>query len=162
MRHFSSAALLALTAMATAVAANDDVVDFSDQITPVCEVRGLLARPPAGWFNVPIESGEAQVAGCQMMLARESDDALGEVLWTRDSVPIQGQGFANGRAIGFQAQIEGNDTAQEAHFLMFDKADVQYIVTLLTPGRDVEESTFYQRNTADLGKLIRGFTVPRD
>lgn len=76
MRHFPTAALLALTVMATSVTANDDIADFSDQITPVCEVQGLLARPPAGWFNVPMESGEKQVAGCQMMLARESDDAL--------------------------------------------------------------------------------------
>ena len=202
MRPFPTAALLALTATGTPAAANEDVIDFSDQITPICEVQGLLARPPAGWLNVPIESGEQQIAGCQMMLARDSDDALlgimrvlsvdladtdtgdnpawsvalaleielvgamgyalGDALWKRDSVPVQGQGFANGRAIGLQAFIEGNDSAQEAHFLMFDKAGVQYIVTLLTPGRDVEESAYYQRNTTDLGKLISTFTAPED
>jgi hypothetical protein len=48
----------------------------------------LLARPPAGWFNTPMESDLVGAMGY----------SLGEVLWTRDSVPVQGQGFANGRA----------------------------------------------------------------
>lgn len=193
-------ALLALTAMAAPVAADDDVLDFSDQMTPVCEVHGLLARPPAGWFSVPIESGQRQIAGCQMMLAREDDDALvgilrilsvdmtdadtgdnpwwsivlameidlvgamgytlGDVLWTRESVPVRGQGFANGRAIGLEAWVEGNETSQEAHFLLFDKGEIQYVVTLLTPGQGGEEAVYYQRNTSDLGTLISSFTAP--
>lgn len=193
-------AMLALTSVTTFVFAEEPVADFSDRMTSKCEVQGLLAHPPAGWLNVPMESSEAEVAGCQMMLTREGDDALvgilrilsvdlagvdtgdapwwsipltmeidlvggmgyvlGEVLWTRDSVPVHGEDFGDGRAIGFESGIEGNDTPQEAHFLLFERADTKYIVTLLTPAREVEEGVYYRRNTTDLGSLISSFTVP--
>lgn len=178
---------------------NGDTLDFTDKITPVCEIAGLNARPPAGWFNVPIESGDEAVRGCQMMRAREGDEALvgiarvlsvqfpnaskdppwwatlitletsniermgislGKVLWSREDVPIQGQGFSNARAIGLESRIEGNDTPQEAHFLVFEKGPTKYIVTLLTPAKEVEDGVYYKRNASDFGVLIRSFTLP--
>lgn len=191
---------LVLAAWSSAVSAqNDGTVDFSDKMTPVCEVVGLNARPPEGWFNVPIESGDEAVRGCQMMRAREGDDALvgiarvlsiqlpdatedppwwavvigfeteaiavmgyslGEVLWSRENVAIQGAGFSNARAVGLESRIEGNDTPQEAHFLVFEKGATKYVVTLLSPARSVDGGEHYNRNVADFGLLIRGFTDP--
>jgi hypothetical protein len=57
--------------------ADEDVIDFSDKITPVCEVVGLSVEPPPGWFNVPIESADEAVSGCQMMRTGEQDELLG-------------------------------------------------------------------------------------
>ena len=45
-----------------------EIVDFTDQMTPVCELANLKAVPPARWINVPIETGEDKLQGCQMML----------------------------------------------------------------------------------------------
>jgi len=59
--------------------ADDDVIDFSDRMTPVCEVVGLSVKPPPGWFNVPIESAEKAISGCQMMRAGPDDELLGIV-----------------------------------------------------------------------------------
>ena len=47
---------------------DEDFVDFSSQITPLCEVAKLIVPPPKGWINVPIQTGDATVQGCQMML----------------------------------------------------------------------------------------------
>jgi hypothetical protein len=57
--------------------ADGDVIDFSDRMTPVCEVVGLSVRPPKGWFNVPIESAEKAISGCQMMRTGKQDELLG-------------------------------------------------------------------------------------
>lgn len=67
---------LLLWSWTAAAADNDGTLDFSDRATPVCEVAGLRVMPPDGWFNVPIESEEAAIQGCQMMRARAGDDAL--------------------------------------------------------------------------------------
>lgn len=195
------AALIAVTCLlpaAVAADSDDDVVDFSDRTTPLCEVSGLAAAPPEGWFNVPIESGDPAIEGCQMMRTR-ADEALvgilrvlsvhvepseqeappwylilvaleeqniarmgyglGEVLWAREDVPIRGAGFENARAVGISARIEGNDTPQEAHFLLFEKGPTKYIVTLLTPARAVEGGAYYDRNVADFGGLIQAFAA---
>ena len=45
-----------------------EIVDFTDQMTPVCELANLKAVPPERWINVPIETGEEKLQGCQMML----------------------------------------------------------------------------------------------
>lgn len=197
MKHrFAALALALLLAANTSAEEEEDIVDFSDMMTPVCEVHGLSARPPGGWINVPIESDSEAVRGCQMMRIREEgralvgilrllsvrlpeppDDApwwammigletgniavmgytLGEVLWSRENVPIQGDGFSGARAVGMASRIEGNDIPQETHFLVFERDDTKYIVTLLTAAREVEKGVYYDRNTADFGVLIRGF-----
>jgi len=182
-----------------AVATEDKVVDFSDQMTSVCEVSGLYSPPPPGWFNVPIDTGDARAMGCQMMRTEGNDVlvgilrllsvklpdtedgppwgmvmieierrniavmgySIGEVLWSRETVPISGPGFMNARAVGFKALIEGDDIPQEAQFLVFEKEKEKYIVTLLTPGRKVDEGIYYKRNTDDFGVLIRSLKVPR-
>jgi len=49
-------------------AQDDEIVDFTDQMTPVCEVAKLRVVPPERWINVPIETGSEALRGCQMML----------------------------------------------------------------------------------------------
>lgn len=62
---------------ANVAAGQEEVVDFSDQITPTCEMAGLVARPPEGWFNVPFENPPAGHLGCQMMATGEDDGLIG-------------------------------------------------------------------------------------
>ena len=54
-----------------AAAQDDEYVDFTDQMTPVCEVEKLEVAPPDGWINVPIQTEETIMRGCQMMLIVE-------------------------------------------------------------------------------------------
>ncbi len=190
-------ALLAAVALACPVVAQEDeeFLDFSDQMTPICELLGLEVKPPPGWFNVPIEEDRDDFAGCQMMLTGEQEELVGmmrlmslrfpadtpeetwfpaildmeiswlaemgitleEMLFSRNDVPIAGDGFAPGKGVGLRASIEGNDIPQEVHFLGFGKPDEKYLLSLSTPGRDVEEGVYYQRNTADFGVLLRSF-----
>jgi hypothetical protein len=185
--------LLSSSLASPVLAEPDDVIDFSEQTTAICEVVGLTAPPPSGWFNVAIDSDDEALSGCQMMRAgdqeelvgiirlvsvtvEEEEDSppwyavmiaieqqiigemgyeLGEVMWSRQDVPISGEGFANARAVGLSASIKGNDTPQEVHFLLFEHGQQKFIITLLTPGRDVDEGVFYKRNTDDFGILIR-------
>jgi len=58
-------------------ASEDDYVDFSDQATSFCEIKGLVATPPEDWFNVPIETGSAKIRGCQMMHKGDQDELIG-------------------------------------------------------------------------------------
>lgn len=180
--------------------ADEEILDFSDSMTDTCEVVGLTAKPPPGWFTVPIESGDDALTGCQMMRTGHQDEllgilrvvsvylpqtedappwfavmvaleqqiigemgyVLGEVMWSRESVPISGEGFENARAVGLAATIEGNDIPQEVHFLLFESGTQKFVITLLSPGRDVGEGVDYKRNTDDFGFLIRTLTRKAD
>ncbi len=62
---------------ATTRAEEEDTVDFSELMTPVCEVPGLTATPPDGWINVPIDSEDKAILGCQMMRAGEYGELVG-------------------------------------------------------------------------------------
>ena len=72
-------------------------------------------------------------------------------------MPIVGDGFRNARAIGLSARIEGNETPQEAHFLVFENDSRKFVISLLTPAEDVDEGAHYERNVSDFGTLIRSF-----
>ncbi len=56
---------------------DEEIVDFSDQLVPVCNVLGLLAAPPADWFAVPMEGLPEQLAGCQMMRTGPAEELVG-------------------------------------------------------------------------------------
>ncbi|TVQ37869.1 MAG: hypothetical protein EA370_06270 [Wenzhouxiangella sp.] len=57
--------------------AEDEFIDFADQLVPVCNVLGLLATPPADWFAVPMEGLPEQLAGCQMMRTGPTEELVG-------------------------------------------------------------------------------------
>ena len=184
---------LATLLLVSTVAFSEETVDFSDRVTPTCEIAGLTAYPPEGWFNIPLEDPPAGHLGCMMMRTNEREELVGilrirsltapaldpegetygalfgsevasakemnysvgdEPLWVRKDVPVSGEGFREGRAVGLPATIGGNDLPQEAHFLFFRSDSAEYVVTLLTPAKSVDES-LYERNTADFGKVIR-------
>jgi hypothetical protein len=87
--------LLALTCLVSRAitaqdeAAEQDVVDFTKQITPTCELIGLIGLPPEGWFNVPIQSDRESLAGCQMMRTGEQDELLGILRLLSKVVPAE-------------------------------------------------------------------------
>lgn len=67
-----------LLASAYLVALGDEeIVDFTDQMTELCEVSGLVAPPPRGWITVPIETNVAEARGCQMMRIQEDETLAG-------------------------------------------------------------------------------------
>lgn len=76
----------------TAVSASADssdsgYVDFSDQITEICQVDGLWVRPPTGWISVPIDFGaEGSFVGCQMMLI-ENEALIGILRFVSGRLP---------------------------------------------------------------------------
>lgn len=175
-------------------------VDLGELATATCELIGLVATPPQGWINVPIDVPVDELAGCQMMLINDKDElvsmirilsrqiaadtteeswfsellglevgqleemgvVLGEPMWKRDDVPVTGPGFGTGRAAGFAASIEGNPIPQEVHFVAFGKPTLKYLVTLITPGRTVEDGLYYDSNTADFGSLIQTLQFPAE
>jgi hypothetical protein len=79
MIHRSALVLLVLSAVAVAptVAQREEIIDFTDQISSSCELIGLIALPPPGWFNVPIESPLESLVGCQMMRTNENEELVG-------------------------------------------------------------------------------------
>lgn len=79
--------LVSVTAVAPA-AAQEGAVDLSDQITLTCELIGLVALPPPGWFNVPIESPLETLVGCQMMRTSDSEELVGIMRLLSTEVPV--------------------------------------------------------------------------
>ena len=201
IRSVAGLFLIVLTAVTSlAVAADEDYVDFSDRITPTCELIGLVGVPPEGWFNVPIQSEATDISGCQMMRTNDQEElvgilrllskvfpvdtpeetwfselvgievtslgemgiTLGEPLWRKDDVPMTGMDWENGKAIGLEATIEGNDAPQEVHFLAFGGPTTKYLISLSTPNKAFDDSTHYRRNTGDFAVLIRTMQFPED
>ena len=183
---------------ALAVAADEEYVDFSDRITPTCELIGLVGVPPEGWFNVPIQTEAKDIRGCQMMRTNDQEElvgilrllskvfpantpeetwfsdlvglevtslgemgiTLGEPLWRKDDVPMTGMDWENGKAIGLEAVIEGNEAPQEVHLLAFGGPTTKYLISLSTPNKGVDDNTHYTRNTGDFAILIRTMQFP--
>jgi hypothetical protein len=84
------------------IAARDDAyLDFTDQMTPVCSVVGLTVEPPTGWINVPIDSQDNTIAGCQMMLI-ESEALIG--IMRLLSVQVPDDIDAHKMLVGIEAQ----------------------------------------------------------
>ncbi len=82
-----------------------------------------------------------------------------EPLFVRSDVPIKGDGFRDGKGIGFAAAIEGNRVPQEVHLLMFRSERAEYIVSLAMPAKS-HDAKLWDRNTEDFGTLIRTLQQP--
>lgn len=190
--------MVSIVVTAPSVAADEDYVDFTDRITPECELIGLIGIPPEGWFNVPIQTEATDIRGCQMMRTNDQEElvgilrllskvfpadtpeetwftdlvgmevtslgemgiTLGEPLWSKDDVPMTGMDWDDGKAIGLEARIEGNDAPQEVHFLAFGGPTTKYLISLWTPNKAVDDSAHYTRNTGDFAVLIRTMQFP--
>lgn len=68
---------LLLAGILPGLATAEDTVDFSDQIAPTCELIGLVATPPEGWFSVSVQEMPTGMAGCQMMRVNEAEELVG-------------------------------------------------------------------------------------
>ena len=79
MRYPTPIRLLVLCCLAAlpATASEEEHADFSDQMTPSCELIGLTGYPPEGWFTVPMKIPAPDLAGCQMMRTGDDDELLG-------------------------------------------------------------------------------------
>jgi hypothetical protein len=194
--------LLLFSVLGVAIAdpglSRDEVIDFSDRMTPTCELIGLVGLPPEGWFNVPIEAPQDDLAGCQMMRTDENEElvgmirllsrevpegtpeetwmpeligleaawleemgvVLGDPIWRKEEVAVAGEGFEAGKAIGLAATIEGSEYPQEVHLLAFGTPTIKYLVSLCTPDSTVDAGVHLERNTADMGTVIRTFQYP--
>ena len=53
------------------------IVPFQDQTTPVCELIGLRATPPDGWFAVAMQDLPDGMAGCQLVRTDEDEALVG-------------------------------------------------------------------------------------
>lgn len=148
--HRMAAVVLAGTAL-TAQSSDDQVVDFSDRLTPRCELSGLTATPPAGWFNVPIDSQDDAIAGCQMMRTGEQDELLGIMRVLSVRLP---DGVPEDRWFEVLVEIERQLVAQMGYSL----GDVLWLrdkVPVAGPG-------FGDGRAAGLEASIEGNDVPQE
>lgn len=173
----------------------DNGSDYTGLTTPVCEVQGLYVKPPTGWINVPVDTAEQPLRGCQMMLIEEetylgiirifSHDIgkpgegkseqweaylvefetllladmgfkRGDVLWKKDSMPVSGEGFYGGKAIGFGISIENFDVPWEVHFVIFQSDHQHYLISLVSPSESASDGgSLYRENSAAMGFVMR-------
>jgi hypothetical protein len=70
-------ACIVLTTNLPAMSEEAEYEDFSDVVTQRCEVIGLIATPPDGWFNIPMQAMPDQLRGCQMLHVDGDDTLLG-------------------------------------------------------------------------------------
>lgn len=149
----------------------NDPMSFSDPGLAGCEmtrasseneILGFLrllsivvpeGTPKEKWLSGPLD--------LEVAWLEEGGMTFGEPLFRRDNVPISGLGeFENGTGLGIGAMMAGSEGPREVHFLGFNSPTTQYLVTLVTPARDVDEGALYKRNTDDFGVLIRSFQLP--
>ncbi len=81
MRAFSCLACFFLGvsfgASSLAQGVDEEGSDFSHQTTPTCELIGLMATPPTGWFSVPMVDLPAGMSGCQMIRTAQDETPVG-------------------------------------------------------------------------------------
>ena len=97
---------------------------------------------------------ENAVLAFESMVMSEMNFTLGEQLWKRESIPISGEGFANAKAIGLAAGLDGVSHANEAHFVLFENATYKYVMSLITPSRAASPEV-YQSNTGAIGAVMQ-------
>ncbi len=123
-----------------------------DQLLGVLRIRS--ASQPAAEFA---DEGYDRLLANEITALSRMDvevDLPGGPLWTRDNMPVRGEGFRDGRAVGLRARIKGNDVAQEAHLMVFRSDTTKYLVSLVT-ATEAYDKALYQGNTRDMGVLIR-------
>jgi hypothetical protein len=75
-------------------------------------------------------------------------------LWKRETLPVSGEGFANGSAVGFEIRLEGVAHRSEGHFVFFEGATHKYIISLITPSEEASPD-IYRANTNAMSTVMR-------
>lgn len=81
-------------------------IDFTDRITPTCELTGLVATPPAGWFNVPFDKLPEGHHGCTMLLTNENEEPTGILRIRSVTAPALDEAGETFEHL-FESEIEG-------------------------------------------------------
>lgn len=71
------AVAIALAAGAAAQETEGETLDLSEFLTATCDLVGLRAVPPEGWFNASVRNPPPGHRGCQMMRTTETDELVG-------------------------------------------------------------------------------------
>jgi hypothetical protein len=98
------------------------------------------------WENILI-AFESQVI-------EQMNFSLGEPIWKRSKVPVHGEGFSNGKAIGFSVSLEGVTHQNEVHFLVFEGPSRKYAISLITPTESASPE-IYKSNTEAMASVMR-------
>jgi hypothetical protein len=83
--------------------------DFSGRVTPRCEMAGLVAIPPPGWFAVPFENPPAGNRGCVMILTNRNEEPVGILRIRSLAAPALKEGGGPFEAL-FISEIESVET----------------------------------------------------
>ncbi len=97
---------------------------------------------------------ESFVIGFEAVVLERMGFKLGKPTWKRDSVPVSGEGFGNGKAAGFLASLEGGTTENEVHFMLFESASHKYVISGIMPSREASPGV-YKANTDAMGTVMR-------
>lgn len=150
---------------------SNDPMQFADAGLAGCEmVRGGQNGELLGFVRVlsvavpdgtPKDKWLSGLIDLEVGWLQEAGITLGKPLFRRDDVPLSGLGdFENGTGIGLEASSSGSDSPREVHFLGFNGPGIQYLLTLVTTARKVDEGIEYQRNIEDFGVLMRTLQLP--
>ena len=99
-------------------------------------------------------SWEQAVIGFEVAVMKRMGIVVGDPIWSRDSLPISGEGFENAKAVGMKANLEGLDQQNEVHFLLFENASHKYVFSSLTPSQSVSPD-IYAANTGAMSTIMR-------
>lgn len=98
---------------------------------------------------------QQMLVGIEAQFIQAMNYELGGALWRHDDVPVSGDGFEEGKALGVSLSLPGNPNPMEGHFLTFRGPERHYIMTLLTPDESVEGGIHYRKTTAGLSKVMQ-------
>jgi len=121
---------------------------------PVGLMRLRSVAGPAPEFGAKTEA--ALIATERGSLSQMNVKVGTQALWTRDPLPITDP-FREARGAGYPATIEGIPSEQEVHILTFRDDNARYLISLVTATRR-QAPEAWQRNTDDMGAVMRSFT----
>lgn len=122
---------------------------------------GIIRVLAFDWSTAPddLPPWPQHIMTVESVLIEQMGYTIIEPVWRRATVPVQGDGFGNGQAVGFSLTIQGNDLPQESQMLVFDRGTTKYLVDLLTPAKSVEQGSYYQMNTQAMGTVIQSLDI---
>jgi hypothetical protein len=85
---------------------------------------------------------------------KQMNFTLMQPLWKRETLPVSGEGFANGSAVGFEIELAGVAHRSEGHFVFFEGATHRYVISLITPSEEASPD-IYQANTKAMSTVMQ-------